>query len=109
MLCSTVLELSRPDMASVSGGVMFLHGLWRFCLMFFASAGIGVVFGLVSTMISLSVNVVVSCPLAIIIIIIILAAVKRVPRGYERCCSCCCCCYQIFNSLKLFHFASDCN
>ena len=52
--CSTILELSHPEMATGSGGVMFLHGLWRFCLMFFASAGIGVVFGIVSTMISLS-------------------------------------------------------
>jgi len=50
---STVLELSRPEMAAVSGGMMFLHGLWRFCLMFFASAGIGVVFGVISTIISL--------------------------------------------------------
>jgi len=32
---------------------MFAHALWRFCLMFFASAGIGVIFGLISTMISL--------------------------------------------------------
>ena len=47
------MELSRPEMASVSGGVMFLHAVWRFCLMFFASAGIGVIFGIVSTMISL--------------------------------------------------------
>jgi len=53
VLCSTVLELSRPDMATVSGGMMFAHALWRFCLMFFASAGIGVIFGLISTMISL--------------------------------------------------------
>ena len=40
-------------MASISGEMMFLHAVWRFCLMFFASAGIGVVFALVSTIISL--------------------------------------------------------
>lgn len=50
VLTTTILELSHPEMATGSGGVMFLHGLWRFCLMFFASAGIGVVFGIVSTM-----------------------------------------------------------
>jgi len=35
---------------------------------------------------------------------------KRVPNGYERC-PCCSwgCRYQIFDSLKLFHFASDRN
>ena len=35
---------------------------------------------------------------------------ERVPSGYEHCCCCCCwgsCCYQIFNSLKLTHFATD--
>jgi hypothetical protein len=48
----TVLELSGSTMANYSGGMLFLHGLWRFCLMFFASAAIGVLFGLVSAMIS---------------------------------------------------------
>lgn len=37
-------------MANVSGGEAVLHALGRFCLMFFASAGIGVLFGLVSSL-----------------------------------------------------------
>ena len=47
---STVLELSSPAMASVGGMQAFFHALGRFCLMFFASAGIGVLFGLVSSL-----------------------------------------------------------
>ena len=36
-----------------------------------------------------------------------------VHNGYRRCSCCCCpwgcCCHQIFDSLKLFHFATNCN
>jgi len=34
---------------------------------------------------------------------------ERVPNGYDRCSCCWGCCRQIFNVLKLFHFATDLN
>jgi hypothetical protein len=48
----TILELPSENVADYSGGMLFLYALERFCLMFFASAAIGVVFGIISAMIS---------------------------------------------------------
>lgn len=50
--CRTVLELSNPELADVSGAVTFFTGVGRFCLMFFASSAVGVIFGLASAVIS---------------------------------------------------------
>ena len=51
--CSrTILELASPAMANMSGAAAFFTAVGRFCLMFFASAAIGAVFGLISAMIS---------------------------------------------------------
>jgi sodium/hydrogen exchanger 8 len=50
--CRTVLELANPDMAHIGGATAFFTAVGRFCLMFFASAAIGVAFGLASAMIS---------------------------------------------------------
>ena len=52
MLYRTIIELSGPEMASLSGASIFFIGVGRFCLMFFASSAIGVAFGLVSSMVS---------------------------------------------------------
>ncbi|CAH1778714.1 unnamed protein product [Owenia fusiformis] len=45
VLTTTVLELRESQMG---GAEAFFHSVGRFCLMFFASAGIGVTFGLIS-------------------------------------------------------------
>lgn len=50
VLTSTVLEMTKPGMASVSSSQVLVDGLGHFCLMFFASAGIGVAFALVSAL-----------------------------------------------------------
>ncbi|XP_041375472.1 sodium/hydrogen exchanger 8-like [Gigantopelta aegis] len=50
VLTTTILEFSDPSMASVSGTAAFFMAVGRFCLMFFASAAIGVFCGLVSAM-----------------------------------------------------------
>ena len=47
---STILSLDK--MEGVSGYDAFVSGVWHFIMMFFASAAIGVVFGLVSALIS---------------------------------------------------------
>lgn len=39
-------------MMGLGGGAAFLHAVRRFCLMFFASAAIGVAFGLLSALVS---------------------------------------------------------
>lgn len=49
VLTTTVLELSQPGAAS--GATAFFVAVSRFCVMFFASAAIGVVMGLLSAMI----------------------------------------------------------
>ena len=48
----TVIEFDSPAMADMNGAAIFFTAVGRFCLMFFASAAIGVAFGLVSAMIS---------------------------------------------------------
>uniref|UniRef100_T1J4W8 Sodium/hydrogen exchanger n=1 Tax=Strigamia maritima TaxID=126957 RepID=T1J4W8_STRMM len=50
VLTNTVLEISKPGFESISSSQALLHGIGRFCLMFFASAGIGVLFGLMSAL-----------------------------------------------------------
>uniref|UniRef100_A0A146KTU6 Sodium/hydrogen exchanger n=2 Tax=Lygus hesperus TaxID=30085 RepID=A0A146KTU6_LYGHE len=47
VLTTSVFESSNPNMSS---GEAVLAGIHRFCLMFFASAGIGVVFALISAL-----------------------------------------------------------
>ncbi|KAI9562863.1 hypothetical protein GHT06_010318 [Daphnia sinensis] len=41
VLTSTILEIDSPEMNDMSAGQLVLHGVGRFCLMFFASAAIG--------------------------------------------------------------------
>nr|CAG4650860.1 EOG090X03SL [Simocephalus serrulatus] len=41
VLTTTILEIDSPELNSMSGGQLVLHGVGRFCLMFFASAAIG--------------------------------------------------------------------
>ncbi|KAL8603158.1 hypothetical protein ACOMHN_059330 [Nucella lapillus] len=48
VLTTTILEFSQPDAAS--GASAFFLAVGRFCVMFFASSAIGVLFGLVSAM-----------------------------------------------------------
>lgn len=48
VLTTTFLELQNPELADVSGAMKFFTGVWHFCLMFFASSAVGVVFGLIS-------------------------------------------------------------
>ncbi|KAL5021976.1 hypothetical protein ScPMuIL_001131 [Solemya velum] len=50
VLTSTALEFRNPGMAGLGGGAAFLHATGRFCLMFFASAAIGVALGLLSAL-----------------------------------------------------------
>ena len=52
VLTTTILEVDSPELQSMSGGQLVLHGVGRFCLMFFASAAIGVAFALASALIS---------------------------------------------------------
>jgi len=51
VLTNTILGLADPSLANLSGGAQFLTALGRFCLMFFGSSAIGVVFGLLSAMV----------------------------------------------------------
>ena len=48
----TVIEFHSPEMQEMNGAAIFFTAVGRFCLMFFASAAIGVGFGFVSAMIS---------------------------------------------------------
>nr|CAG4645436.1 EOG090X03SL [Lynceus sp. MCZ IZ 141354] len=50
VLTTTMLEVNSPIMASMNTGQRVLHAFGRFCLMFFASAAIGVAFALVSAL-----------------------------------------------------------
>ncbi|XP_046641865.1 sodium/hydrogen exchanger 8-like [Daphnia pulicaria] len=50
VLTTTILEVDSPELHSMSGGQLVLHGVGRFCLMFFASAAIGVAFALASAL-----------------------------------------------------------
>lgn len=50
VLTSTVLEFDKPGIVSVSSSQAVLQGIGHFCLLFFASAGIGVVFALASAL-----------------------------------------------------------
>lgn len=50
VLTSTVLEMASPAMASMGSGEALLYTVWHFCVMFFASAGIGVAFALLSAL-----------------------------------------------------------
>ncbi|KAK2156000.1 hypothetical protein LSH36_224g04013 [Paralvinella palmiformis] len=52
VLTTSVLQLASPAMADTSGAEAFFTAVGSFCLMFFASAAIGVAFGLFSAMIS---------------------------------------------------------
>ncbi|KAG1677114.1 Sodium/hydrogen exchanger 8 [Nymphon striatum] len=52
VLLTTVLKSATPEMANVSSSYAFAHGVGTFCLMFFASAAIGVIFALTSALIS---------------------------------------------------------
>nr|CAG4651711.1 EOG090X03SL [Triops cancriformis] len=52
VLTSTVLELGSPHLGPLSPGQAAVHVINRFCVMFFASAAIGVVFALASALIS---------------------------------------------------------
>ncbi|XP_055891267.1 sodium/hydrogen exchanger 8-like [Biomphalaria glabrata] len=56
VLTTTILEFSSPSTVITSGAAAFFQAVWRFCLMFFASAAIGVAFGLVSAMITKFLN-----------------------------------------------------
>ena len=47
-----MLEYSDPSVVITSGAAAFFGAVGRFCIMFFASAAIGVAFGLVSAMVS---------------------------------------------------------
>ncbi|XP_044734996.1 sodium/hydrogen exchanger 8 [Chrysoperla carnea] len=47
VLTTTVLESNNPEMST---GEAILSGFYRFCMMFFASAGIGVIFALISAL-----------------------------------------------------------
>lgn len=51
VLTTAVLEMATPGMAELSATEAFLYVSWRFMVMFFASAGIGVAFGLLSAII----------------------------------------------------------
>ena len=59
VLTTTILEIDSPELNSMSGGQLVLHGVGRFCLMFFASAAIGVAFALASALISFYSNLVI--------------------------------------------------
>nr|CAG4634702.1 EOG090X03SL [Alona affinis] len=50
VLTTTILEIESPELNGMNGGQLVLHGIGRFCLMFFASAAIGVAFALVSAL-----------------------------------------------------------
>ena len=52
--CRSVLEMSSPDVARMSGAEKFFSAVGRFLIMFFASALIGAAFGLVSAMVNAS-------------------------------------------------------
>lgn len=51
-LFRTVLEFASPNAVFTSGAATFFYALKRFCLMFFASAAIGIVIGLLSAIVS---------------------------------------------------------
>ncbi|KAG0416465.1 hypothetical protein HPB47_006364 [Ixodes persulcatus] len=53
VLATTILESGSPEMASLTTGQLVFHGVQRFFLVFFASAGIGVAFALAAALISL--------------------------------------------------------
>ncbi|KAG7171154.1 Sodium/hydrogen exchanger 8-like [Homarus americanus] len=50
VLTSTIIEMASPAMATMGSGEAVLYTVWRFCVMFFASAGIGVAFALLSAL-----------------------------------------------------------
>lgn len=50
VLTNTVIESRMPEMANMTTADAVLHGIGRFCLMFFASAGIGVASALISAL-----------------------------------------------------------
>nr|CAG4638354.1 EOG090X03SL [Cyclestheria hislopi] len=50
VLTTTILEIHSPELISMSTPQLILHGVGRFCIMFFASAAIGVVFALISAL-----------------------------------------------------------
>jgi len=50
VLCTTILESDSPELQSMGGAQMLLHGIGRFCVMFTASAAIGVGFALASAL-----------------------------------------------------------
>ena len=52
LYCRSVLEMSTPAVASMSGAEKFFSAVGRFLIMFFASALIGAAFGLVSAMVN---------------------------------------------------------
>lgn len=54
VLTTTMLEIGSPQFSSMTAGQLVFHGIGRFCLMFFASAAIGVAFALASSLISFS-------------------------------------------------------
>lgn len=51
VLTNTVIESRMPEMANMTTADAVLHGIGRFCLMFFASAGIGVASALISALV----------------------------------------------------------
>ncbi|CAL1539369.1 unnamed protein product [Lymnaea stagnalis] len=56
VLTTTLLEFASPSAVITSGTAAFFQAVGRFCLMFFASAAIGVAFGLVSAMLTKFLN-----------------------------------------------------
>lgn len=50
VLTNTIIESRTPEMAGMTTAEAVFHGIGRFCLMFFASAGIGVLSGLLSAL-----------------------------------------------------------
>ncbi|XP_014783781.1 sodium/hydrogen exchanger 8 [Octopus bimaculoides] len=56
VLTTTVLEFASPNAVFTSGAATFFYALKRFCLMFFASAAIGIVIGLLSAILLKSID-----------------------------------------------------
>ncbi len=54
---STIIELTSPEMAHMNGAAAFFTAVGRFCVMFFASAAIGAMFGIVSAIVSFNIAV----------------------------------------------------
>ncbi|KAK8397715.1 hypothetical protein O3P69_004478 [Scylla paramamosain] len=81
VLTSTVIEMASPAMATMGSGEAALYTIWRFCVMFFASAGIGVAFALLSALLLKYVPVREYTSLELCIIIIFIYAPYTLAEG----------------------------